>query len=119
MLPVMVVELRSVRHLNGLDWNKGGCVRTRAGRIVFVLALVVGLVPCAPVAGQDAGEAFRTPWGDPDLQGVWDYWTFTPLERPEEFLDRDQLTAEEAAVVAQEGNVDALARDEAAPPGEV
>jgi hypothetical protein len=119
MLPVMVVELRSVRHLNGLDWNKGGCVRTRAGRIVFVLALVVGLVPCAPVAGQDAGEAFRTPWGDPDLQGVWDYWTFTPLERPEEFSDRDQLTAEEAAVVAREGNVDALARDEAAPPGEV
>src|SRR5437879_4408329 len=24
----------------------------------------------------------RTPWGHPDLQGVWDYRTITPLERP-------------------------------------
>ena len=24
----------------------------------------------------------KTPWGDPDLQGVWDYKTITPLERP-------------------------------------
>ena len=31
-----------------------------------------------------AGHVPRTPWGDPDLQGVWDYWTFTPLERPAE-----------------------------------
>jgi len=31
----------------------------------------------------------------------------------------EKTAAEEAAVVAREGNVDALARDEAAPPGEV
>ncbi len=61
----------------------------------------------------------RTPWGDPDLQGVWDYWTFTPLERPDEFADRDQLTAEEAAVVAQRSNAAALGQDAPPPPGEV
>ena len=27
-----------------------------------------------------AGGVPRTAWGDPDLQGTWDYWTFTPLE---------------------------------------
>ncbi|SVC91688.1 uncharacterized protein METZ01_LOCUS344542, partial [marine metagenome] len=61
----------------------------------------------------------RTPWGDPDLQGIWDYWTFTPLERPDEFADRDRLTAEEAALVAQRSNAEALARDEPPPPGDV
>src|SRR5262245_40275932 len=31
------------------------------------------------------GAAARTPWGDPDLQGVWSSATRTPLERPAEF----------------------------------
>ncbi len=72
----------------------------------------------APATAQSATGP-STAWGDPDLQGVWDYWTFTPLERPEEFADRDQLTAEEAAVVAQRSNAEALARDEPPPPGDV
>ena len=80
----------------------------------LVMALAV-LLPAAVMA--QSSDAPRTPWGDPDLGGVWDYWTFTPLERPEEFADRATLTAEEAAVVAQEANAEALARDLAAPPG--
>ena len=39
----------------------------------------------------------RTPWGAPDLQGVWDYRTMTPLERPRELAGKETLTAEEAA----------------------
>src|SRR6266542_3525176 len=37
----------------------------------------------------------RTPWGDPDLQGVWDYRTITPLERPQNMAGRQFLTDEE------------------------
>jgi len=37
----------------------------------------------------------KTAWGDPDLQGVWDYKTITPLERPANFGDRQFLTDEE------------------------
>ncbi len=37
----------------------------------------------------------RTPWGDPDLQGVWDYKTITPLERPQNMAGRATLTDEE------------------------
>jgi len=59
----------------------------------------------------------QTPWGRPDLQGVYDYWTFTPLERPAELADRDELTAEEAAVSAQRSKAAALARDAPPPPG--
>jgi hypothetical protein len=39
----------------------------------------------------------RTPWGDPDLQGVWDYRTITPLQRPQQFGDRAYYTDEEIA----------------------
>ncbi len=81
----------------------------------FVVALTL-LLPAA-VAAQSQ-DAPRTPWGDPDLGGVWDYWTFTPLERPEALADRATLTEEEAAAVAQEGNEAALARDLTAPPGD-
>ena len=44
----------------------------------------------------------RTAWGAPDLQGVWDYRTMTPLERPREFGNKATLTAEEAAAYEQE-----------------
>jgi hypothetical protein len=39
----------------------------------------------------------RTAWGDPDFDGIWDYATMTPLERPREFGDKDVLTPAEAA----------------------
>jgi hypothetical protein len=39
----------------------------------------------------------RTPWGDPDLQGVWNDATSTPLERPGNVTSRSVLSDEEAA----------------------
>ena len=82
------------------------------------LALAAALAVLLPAAALAQSGSPRTPWGDPDLGGVWDYWTFTPLERPEDLAARATLTAEEAAVVAQEANAAALARDLAAPPGD-
>ena len=53
----------------------------------------------------------RTPWGDPDLQGIWtNENTGTPMQRPARFGDREFLTDEEVAELEQE----ALARYEAA-----
>ena len=94
----------------------------RLSRLTAVAALVAGLALSPALAsGQTGADGLRTPWGDPDLQGVWDYWTFTPLERPEEFGERGELTAEEAAAV---GSADrrppaaALAVTRRSPPGE-
>src|SRR3954465_1998062 len=42
-------------------------------------------------------KQLKTPWGDPDLQGIWNNVTLTPLERPAEFKDKTHLTAAEAA----------------------
>jgi hypothetical protein len=44
----------------------------------------------------------RTPWGEPDLQGIWNIETITPLERPKEFAGREFLTAEEAAALERQ-----------------
>ena len=79
-----------------------------------VIAAMVGVVSVVPET--TAGQTPTTPWGDPDLQGVWDYWTFTPLERPDEFAGKDELTDEEAALVGQQGRAAALASDRDGPP---
>ena len=47
--------------------------------------------------GEAAWETPRTAWGAPDLQGVWDYRTMTPLERPREFAGKAVMSEEEAA----------------------
>ncbi len=52
--------------------------------------------------GAGPSAAFRTPWGEPDLQGIWSGRTLTPLERPARFADRPVLTPEEAAAVEEE-----------------
>ncbi len=68
-------------------------------------------------AAEQQTEASLTPWGVPDLQGIWDYWTFTPLERPAVFADRadPELSDEEAAQFAQSAKEAALAADRDGP----
>ena len=46
-----------------------------------------------------AAEDLRTSYDKPDLSGVWDFRTLTPLERPEKFADIAVLTAEQAAEI--------------------
>ena len=69
--------------------------------VVVWLAAFVTLAP-APVESQNEAVTSavpRTSWGAPDLAGIWDFRTSTPLQRPEEFGDRASLTDEEAAGV--------------------
>jgi hypothetical protein len=53
---------------------------------------------------------FRTNWGDPDLQGVWNWAGGTPLERPAALADKAELTdvelAEAERAVHKRANVD-------------
>ena len=57
----------------------------------------------APATAQS--DIPRTAWGQPDLQGVWDFRSITPMERPEELAEQEFLTEEEAATLEQ-GAVD-------------
>ena len=61
-----------------------------------------GLALASPLAAlaqptQAGWSAPRTPWGEPDLQGLWTNATLTPVERPDAMADKTVLTAEEAA----------------------
>ena len=48
--------------------------------------------PCAAAKAAASAPVPRTPWGHPDLQGTWDYKTITPLERPAQYGDLQDLT---------------------------
>jgi hypothetical protein len=55
--------------------------------------------PAAPKTATAAKgrPAPRTAWGKPDLQGVWDFRTVTPLERPTDLAGKQLLNDREAA----------------------
>lgn len=95
-------------------------------RVPFWLGTSVGVIAflslgAAPLAGQAAtgkaasaknANAYRTPWGDPDLQGIWTGSTITPLERPAKFAGKKFMTEAEAAQLEKE----ALAQQVDRPP---
>ena len=56
------------------------------------LLIVICLGASVPAGAQDT-----TPWGDPNLQGVWTNQTPTPLERPAGLAGKEFFTEEEAA----------------------
>ncbi len=66
------------------------------GGLAMVAVLV--LMVQAPATGQTQ----RTPWGDPDLQGLYTYETSTPMERPEELGDKEFYTEAEMAEMKAE-----------------
>ena len=62
--------------------------------------LFCSVVLVATVAGAqtDGGKMSpRTPWGAPDLQGVWNIAAGTPLERPAELAGKEFFTDDELA----------------------
>ena len=95
--------------------------KTKQIHLSVVFTLVASLVLMAsPSMAQTAPDTEMVPRladGRPDLQGVWDYRTSTPLERPIELGDKAVLTVEEAA--AYEAQVAATQVDREPPPGQV
>jgi hypothetical protein len=76
--------------------------------VVAAIAVVVVLLQIAsgPVSGQaqstnsaSAGPASKTPWGEPDLQGIWTRDGEVPLQRPAKYADREFFTDEERAAL--------------------
>ena len=74
-----------------------------ARRRLHLVSLAAAALLASPLAtAQRTWTPPRTPWGDPDFQGIWTYATMTPLERPREFADKDVLSADEAAAYEQQ-----------------
>ena len=75
----------------------------RSRVVAFVstaMAMVVTLAP-VPVAAQTSTVPL-TSWGTPDLQGVWDFRSLTPMQRPTDLGEQEVFTAEEAAMFSEE-----------------
>jgi hypothetical protein len=93
------------------------CLSVSVGVVASVLLAAAPLAGPAAQAGKGGGAAskksgLRTPWGDPDLQGIWTGSTITPLERPAKFAGKPILTEAEAAALEK----DALAAQVDRPP---
>jgi len=57
-----------------------------------------GAAPANGTVKAGEGNTARTPWGDPDLQGIWSSgYIEVPLERPDKYSGREFMTDEEAA----------------------
>ena len=77
-------------------------MRRRMFAVVFALLAIVSLTPTfAAAQSKDTTAPSLTPWGTPDLQGVWDFRSITPMERPDQLADKEFLTEEEAANLEQ------------------
>jgi hypothetical protein len=77
----------------------------------LALVLVAVIAAAGPVQSQATSDdnAARAPWtrprtrdGQPDLDGVWNFATLTPLERPPRFAGRAFMTSEEAVALERE-----------------
>src|SRR5262245_53693340 len=80
-------------------------------RVLFGIGATLRAVTATPAAevkaaevkapaGKPTAQKYVVPkpeFGQPELRGVWNYSSDTPLERPREFKDREFLTAEEVA----------------------
>ncbi len=75
---------------------------------------ILGQAPARTSQRTKPWTAPKTPWGHPDLQGLWSNATTTPLERPEEHKDKPVLTDQEfeqaAAATAKRRNTDQAPR---------
>src|SRR5215470_10212179 len=77
-------------------------------RNTAVVAAVAGAVALASVtrtpaqapasgASPAAAPVLKTPWGEPDLQGIWTDETATPLQRPARYANQEVFSEAERA----------------------
>jgi len=123
-------KARQVRMLAGVKGDFHMSHRFRASTGALAAVIVVGLLGAGTAAGQAplpaakatpavkaaSGRTWtppRTSDGQPDLQGIWNSATLTPLERPSELGSKEFLTEGEAAEFERQAlkSVDADRRD--------
>ena len=85
---------------------------TSTARVMTVVLAAATLLPvhaaaqtaaAKPKAAAKAWTQTKTPWGEPDLQGIYSNRTITPFERPAEFAGKAILSDDEIAQI--EGRV--------------
>ena len=67
--------------------------------VVAAISISVGRTSAQAPSGSSTtpASALKTPWGDPDLQGIWTDETDTPLQRPAQYANQEFFTPEQRA----------------------
>ena len=91
-------------------------IRQRLAAAVGVLMIVsVGIPGLAQTTRATPARAPHTPWGEPDLTGMWTNETITPFERPANLAGKAFLTEEEAKAIEARAATQREASDDRAP----
>ena len=64
-------------------------------QLLLLLALLVAPIGLSTAQSAEDYTVPRTEWGQPDLQGIWNFNSSTPMQRPERFGTQEFLTPEE------------------------
>jgi hypothetical protein len=88
--------------------------------VAMPATITLAQAPTTSATAQDS--ALRTPWGDPDLQGIWTDETDTPLQRPARYANQELFTATQraeldaarAAVLGRDARADRATEDDVA-----
>jgi hypothetical protein len=81
--------------------------------IALTALMIAGIAP----AQEPNYQVSRTEWGLPDLQGVWNFATNIPMERPAAFADRATLSEQEIAGIAAQTEAGLQALTDSGPNG--
>jgi hypothetical protein len=60
--------------------------------VAFSVGLAVSITAGSAEAPESSAAALKTPWGEPDLQGIWTEESDTPLQRPARYANQEFFT---------------------------
>ena len=73
----------------------GNCFSTSIGTLAIAAATfgtAISLLATQTSAQAPANQALKTPWGEPDLQGIWTEEFDTPVQRPLRYANQEFFT---------------------------
>jgi hypothetical protein len=73
-------------------WQKEIIMRDRFSGSLVTVAIAAAAVSVAIAGEGREGAALKTPWGEPDLQGIWTDEFDTALQRPPRFASQEVFT---------------------------
>ncbi|MDP6417452.1 MAG: hypothetical protein QGG54_20820, partial [Gammaproteobacteria bacterium] len=75
-------------------------------KFLLIISVVAAYCGIATAQSDSDYQVPRTEWGQPDLQGVWNFSSNTPMQRPQRYGAQEFLTAEqiEETIERQERN---------------
>ena len=63
------------------------------GASMMIVSVLVVASKAPPASAEAPAAALKTPWGEPDLQGIWTDETDTPLQRSAKYATQEFFTA--------------------------